>query len=164
MRAFCLRLLLGVVGFAAYLLCCGTFRLANAESPVPIAIVVAKNSPLTDLSMYELKHLYLGEFITGPDGKRLIPLNQSTQSRDRLAFDAVVLGMSAEKQATYWIDRRIRGMSGSPRAIDSGDLAQRIVARLDGAITYLPISAVRPDVKIVRVDGRLPTDPNYRIH
>ena len=128
------------------------------------AIVVAKNSPLTDLSMYELKHLYLGEFITGPDGKRLIPLNQSTQSRDRLAFDAVVLGMSAEKQATYWIDRRIRGMSGSPRAIDSGDLAQRIVARLDGAITYLPISAVRPDVKIVRVDGRLPTDPNYRIH
>jgi hypothetical protein len=80
-----------------------------------------------------------------------------------LVFDGAVLGMSAEQQATYWIDRRIRGLSGSPRAVDSGDLAQRIVARLDGAVAYLPVSAVRSDVKIVRVDGKLPTDPDYRI-
>jgi hypothetical protein len=163
MRATSMKPVLGLVGFAAYLLCGGTLHSANAESPVPLAIVVAKNSPITNLSMHELKQLYLGEFITGPDGKRLIPLNQTIQSRDRLAFDAAVLGMSIEQQAEYWIDRRIRGMSGSPRAVDSGDLAQRIIARLDGAITYLPASAVRPDVKIVRVDGKLPTHPDYRI-
>jgi hypothetical protein len=163
MRATFIKLLLGFIGFVACLLVGGAFCPANAESPVPLAVVVAKNSPLTDLSTYELRHLYLGEFVTGPDGKRLIPLNQATQSRDRLTFDAAVLDMSADQQAAYWIDRRIRGMSGSPRAVDSSDLAQRVVARLDGAVAYLPASAVRPDVKIVRVDGKLPTDPDYRL-
>jgi hypothetical protein len=163
MRATFIKILLGLIGLAAYLLEGGSFRTANAEPPVPLAVVVAKNSPLTNLSMYELKHLYLGELTTDPHGKRLIPLNQPTQSYDRSTFDATVLGMSADQQASYWIDRRIRGLSGSPRAVESGDLAQRIVARLDGAVAYLPVAAVRPEVKIVRVGGKLPTDPDYPI-
>jgi hypothetical protein len=158
------RLLACLVGLAACLIGGGAARPAAAEAPAPLAVVVARNSPLGSMSIYDLKHLFLGEFVTDPDGKRLIPLNQSAQSRDRTSFDAAVLGMTSEQGAAYWIDRRIRGQSGSPRAVDSSDLAQRIVARLDGAVAYVRLSAVRPDVKIVRVDGRLPTDPGYRIH
>jgi hypothetical protein len=163
MHATFMKPLSGLVGLVAYVLGGAPVHSANAEPPVPLAIVVSKNSPLTNITMYELKHLYLGEFVTGPDGKRLIPLNQAVPSHDRSSFDAAVLGMSTEQQASYWIDRRIRGMSGSPRALDSSDLAQRVVAHLDGTLTYLPFSAVRPDVKIVRVDGKLPTDPGYSI-
>ena len=163
MRATFMKLLPFLVGLATCLVCGRDALPASPEAPAPFAIVVAANSPLTNISMYDLKHLYMGEFVTGPDGKRLIPLNQSAQSVDRLAFDATVLGMSADQGAAYWIDRRIRGQSGSPRAVDSSDLAQRIVARFDGAITYVRLSAVRPDVKIVRVDGNLPTDPTYRV-
>ena len=163
MRSTFMKALLGLIGIAVCQLGGGSFRTANAVSPVPLAVVVAANSPLTNISMYDLKHVYLGELVTGPDGKRLVPLNQSAQSVDRLAFDATVLGMSADQGAAYWIDRRIRGQSGSPRAVDSSDLAQRIVARFDGAMTYVRLSAVRPDVKILRVDGNLPTDPNYRV-
>jgi hypothetical protein len=163
MTSTLMKPVLSLLGLAAYLLGGTPFPSASAESPVPLAIVVSKNSPLTNITLHELKHLYLGEFVTDPDGKRLIPLNQTLQLRERRSFDAVVLGMSSEQQAEYWIDRRIRGMSGSPRAVDSSDLAERVVARLDGTVTYLPLSAVRPDVKIVRVDGKLPTDPGYRI-
>jgi ABC-type phosphate transport system substrate-binding protein len=163
MRAVLSKIVLGMLGCALCVPGVGGFRSASAESPVPIAVVVAKSSPLTNLSLYQLKHIYLGELLTDPDGKRIIPLNQPIQSDDRTAFDAQVLRMSPDQQASYWIDRRIRGLSGSPRTVDSGDLAQRIVARLDGAVAYVPISAVRPDVKIVRVDGKLPDDPGYRI-
>jgi hypothetical protein len=158
------KLLACVGGLVACLICGAAARPASAQSVDPLVIVVAKTSPLTSISIYDLKHLYLGEFVTGPDGRRLIPLNQSTQSPDRLAFDAAVLGMSSEQAGAYWIDRRIRGQSGSPRALDSSDIAQRIVSRLDGAIAYVRVADVRPDVKVVRVDGRLPTDPGYRIH
>jgi hypothetical protein len=163
MRASTVKLLASLVGLSTCLINAGSIRSASAESPVPLAVVVAANSPLTNFSTYDLKHLYLGEFVTGPDGKRLIPLNLSAQSRDRVAFDASVLGMTPDQGSAYWIDRRIRGQSGSPRAVDSIDLAQRIVARLDGAVAYVPISAVRADVKVVRVDGKLPTDPTYHI-
>ena len=159
-----LKRLACLAGLGALLIGGGIDRPASAESSAPLAVVVARGNPLTAISLYDLKHLYLGEMFNGPDGRRLIPLNQSTQSPDRLAFDAAVLGMSSEQAGAYWIDRRIRGQSGSPRALDSSDIAQRIVSRLDGAIAYVRVADVRPDVKVVRVDGRLPTDPGYRIH
>ena len=163
MRATMTKLVAGLVTLAVCSICGAAARPASAQSADPLVIVVAKSSPLTSISIYDLKHLYLGEFVTGPDGRRLIPLNQAAQSRDRVAFDAMVLGMSPDQGAAYWIDRRIRGQSGSPRAVESSELAQRIVARLDGAVAYVRASEVRPEVKIVRVDGRLPTDPDYRI-
>jgi hypothetical protein len=153
-----------LAGLSAFLIGGGADRPASAESPAPLAVVVARTSPLSTISSYDLKHLYLGETFTAPDGRRLIPLNLSLQSHDRTAFDAAVLGMSSEQAGAYWIDRRIRGQAGSPRAVESGDLAQRIVSRLDGAVAYVRVSEVRPDVKVLRVDGRLPTDPGYRIH
>jgi hypothetical protein len=139
------------------------FDEAEAETaPGPLAVVVAKNSPVNALSLYELKHLYLGDYINGPDGKRLIPLHRAPNSPERVAFDASVLGMSPDQETAFWIDRRIRGESGSPRAIAQADLVQRIVAHIDGGLTYVRLNEVRPDVKIVRIDSKLPTDPGYR--
>lgn len=160
MRA-AINLLAGLI--LALLIGGGAARTAVAEAPSPLAIVVAKNSPLTNISLYELKHLYLGEFIAGPEGKRLIPLNHPSQSRERIAFDATVLGMTPDQGAAYWIDRRIRGQSGSPRAVDSPELIQRIVSRLDGAVAYVRVDAVRPEMRILRVDGKLPTDADYHL-
>lgn len=140
------------------------FERAEAETPgPPLAVVVAKNSPIEALSLYELKHLYLGDYVNGPDGKRLIPLNRAPGSPERAVLNASVLGMSPDQESAYWIDRRIRGQSGSPRAIAQADLAQRIVGHLEGGVTYVRLDEVRPDVKVVRIDSKLPTDPGYRV-
>jgi hypothetical protein len=137
---------------------------AEAETQAsPLAIVVAKNSPVSELSLYDLKHLFLGDYVNGPDGKRLIPLNHAPGSAERTAFCASVLGMTPDQESAYWIDRRIRGQSGSPRAIAQADLVQRIVGHLEGGITYVRLDQVRPDVKVVRIDSKLPTDSGYRL-
>ena len=129
----------------------------------PLAVVVGKNSPVDALSLYELKHLYLGEYVNGPDGKRLIALNRGLGSSERIGFDALVLEMTPDQATAYWIDRRIRGQSGSPRAIVPADLAQRIVGHLEGGVTYVRLDELRPDVKVVRIDSKLPTDPGYHV-
>jgi hypothetical protein len=137
---------------------------AEAETQaLPLAVVVAKNSPVNELSLYDLKHLFLGDYVNGPDGKRLIPLHHASGSPERIAFGASVLGLSPDQETAYWIDRRIRGQSGSPRAIAQAVLAQRIVGHLDGGITYVRLNEVRPDVKVVRIDAKLPTDQGYRV-
>jgi len=148
-KSWSLRLILVVAGALAP----AAFhaRGADASAPVPLAVVVAPNSPLNNLSMYELKHLYMGEYINGPDGRRLLPLNRNPP--ERAVFDATVLGMNADQAASYWIDRRIRGQSSSPRAVPSADLALRLVAHLEGAIAYVRSDEVRPGVNVVRVDG-----------
>ena len=130
------------------------------EPPVHLVLVVAKDSPVSNISFYDLKRLYLGERLNVAD-KRLIALNLVPQTRERETFDKAVPNMSPESVARYWIDRKIRGDSGPPKAIDSADLLQRVVKRLDGAIGYVPANALRPDVKAIRIDGKGPNDSGY---
>jgi len=130
------------------------------EAKTKLAIIVSKDSPVSDISIYDLKRLYLGERVNA-SGKRLLPLNLAPSSRERAAFDKTVLGMSPDAIARYWIDRKIRGDSGPPKTIEPLDLLQRVVARLDGAIGYAPASEVRPELKVVRLDGKGPSDRGY---
>jgi hypothetical protein len=137
-----------------------TTRVGAGEAKTRLAIVVAKNSPVSDISFYELKRLYLGERINAA-GKRLLPLNLTPNFRERAAFDKQVLSMSPEAIARYWIDRKIRGDSGPPKAIEPLDILQRVVARLDGAIGYVPVNEIRPELKALRIDGKGPNDNGY---
>ena len=130
------------------------------EPPVHLVLVVAKDSPVSNISFYDLKRLYLGERLNVAD-KRLIALNLVPQTPERERFDKAVLNMSPEVVARYWIDRKIRGDSGPPKTIDSADLLQRVVTRLDGSIGYAPTTAIRPDVKAIHIDGKGPSDSGY---
>jgi hypothetical protein len=132
------------------------------EARIKLALVVGKDSPVSDISLPDLKRLYLGERINSA-GQHLIPLNLVPLTRERSGFDKTVLNMSPDAIARYWIDRKIRGDSGPPKAIDSADLLQRVVTRLEGSIGYTPAGEIRSDVKPVRIDGKLPSDGGYAL-
>ena len=140
-----------------------TNTLRAAEPTVKLAIVVAKSSPLTALSGNELKRLYLGEYVSGPDSKKLIALNQAADSPDREGFRKVVIGMTSDEIGRYWIDRKIRGQSGPPKSVGSADQVRRVVARLEGAVGYVRVNEVNAEVKIVRIDGKTPDNLGYRV-
>lgn len=132
-------------------------------SPVRLAVVVAKSSKISDLSIYDVKRLYQGETVSRPGAGKFVPLAQPSSSQDRVGFDKAVLGMSPEQVARYWVDRRIRGHAGPPKSIESPALLQRVVARVDGAVGYVRTSHVQGDVKVLRIDGKLPEDAGYSI-
>jgi hypothetical protein len=133
------------------------------EAKLRLAIVVAKNSPLRQLSIKDLRNLYKGDALTGPDGKRLIPLGRHPGSPERIAFDRAVLGMSPDVAAAYWIDRKIRGQSGPPRSVESAELLLRVIARLEGAVAYVRVSDLTAWVTSVRIEGAAPGDANYPV-
>jgi hypothetical protein len=137
-------------------------RAGGAREKLRLAIVVAQNSPITNISFYDLKRAYKGE-VVNVAGQRLTPFNLPVSSEPRVGFDQVVLRMSREDANRYWIDRKIRGQSGPPRAIESADLLQRVVARSESAIGYVRVDELRPDVKVVLVNGKKPSDPGYPI-
>ena len=134
----------------------------DAEPKLRLAVVVAKDSPISEISIYDLKRLYKGETINVA-GKRLVPLNLAPLSKERVGFDQAVLGMNPENVTRYWIDRKIRGQSGPPKTVDGADLLQRVVGRLDGAVGYVKVSDLRPEVKAIRIDGRGPKDSGYPV-
>jgi hypothetical protein len=138
-------------------------RAAAAPTGERIALVVAQDSPIRELSRFELKKLYLGARIEDAAGGRIVPFNQAQGSADRVAFEANVLGMAPDEIARYWIDRKIRGESGAPRALSPVDVLQRVVSRLEHSITYVRVSQILPHVRPIAIDGRLPADDAYKL-
>ena len=78
-------------------------------------------------------------------------------------FEDKVLGMTPDEVASYWIDRKIRGQSGAPKAVGSPELVQKVVSKVDHSIAYVRLDLVRPEVRVIAIDGRLPTDAAYQL-
>lgn len=156
------RVVLGLIAALALGL---TSRSGIGEPAEPqlLAVVVAKDSPINELSFFELRRLYLGDDLRGPGGNKLIPLNRDSKSAERIGFDRSVLGMSPEAAARYWIDRRIRGQSGPPKVVEPSTVLQRVVARVPFTVAYVRREELSAEVKIVRIDGKRPGDSGYPI-
>jgi hypothetical protein len=125
----------------------------------PLVVIVATTNPMQDISRASLRRSFLGEPTSGPGGK-LIPLNQLPGTAARVQFDRIVLGLDPEDVARFWIDQRIRGLGGAPRAIPSAMLV-RVIPQLAGTISYVRTNELGPGVKVITIDGKKPGDPDY---
>jgi hypothetical protein len=48
--------------------------------------------------------------------------------------------------------------------VPSLDVLKNAIARLAGTGTYVSASDVTPELKVLNVDGKRPTDPDYPLH
>jgi hypothetical protein len=131
---------------------------ARAEDEVALAVIVARSSKLTNISLVDLRHAFRTEK-TG--GEHLIALNHPPKTPDRVGFDRVVLGMDPGEVGQFWIARRIRGGASAPRTVASLATLRRVVEKLPGAIGYLRPAQLSSQVRAIRVDGKLPEDAGY---
>ncbi len=127
-----------------------------------LVVVVAKGSPVTSISLTDLKRSFLGDRVTVHD-QVLVPFNTNPRTPERAGFDRSALGMSPDDVGRFWIDRKVRGQSGAPRDLPSVVYMAKVVAKFPGAIGYLAVDALTPDVQPVQVDGVAYTDPAYTI-
>jgi hypothetical protein len=127
-----------------------------------LVVVVAKGSPITNISHSDLKHCFLGDPVADGD-KTLVPFNTNPNTSERAGFDRAVLGMSPDEVGRFWVDRKVRGQSGAPRALPSPAYVAKVAAKFPGAISYLAVDQLTADVQPVKVDGVAYTDASYSI-
>jgi hypothetical protein len=72
----------------------------------------------------------------------------------------VVLGLEPDDVARFWIDQRIRGQAGAPRAIPVAMLI-RVVPQLPGAIGYVRVHELGAGMKAITIDGKKAGDAGY---
>lgn len=135
-------------------------QVAAADSE-RLVVVVAKSSPITNISRLDLKRSFLGDAIV-VSAVRLAPFNAEPNSNERAGFDLSVLGMSTDQIGRFWVDRKVRGQGTAPRAIPAMHLV-KVVAKFPGAISYVRVDQLTADVRPVKVDGLAHTDPRYSI-
>lgn len=136
-------------------------KLAWADaSPVRLSVLVANTNPLRDISLNDLRQMYMGRQVS-IGGRVTMPFNHPPRTPDRVAFDKLVLRMAPDEVARYWIDQRIRGGRPPPRTTDSATLLLRLVARLPDALGYVREGFESPGLKVLRVDGKAVGDQGY---
>ncbi len=140
----------------------GTTGTSQGADTRVAAIVVSSNLPVDSMSFGDLRRLYRGSGLMA-GGQQLVPLTYKKDSQERTDFDEIVLGMSADEVGRYWIDRRIRGQSGPPKAVDSPNLLLQVVTKFNGAIGFVWSDDVPPGVKILKIDGKRPGEPGYPV-
>jgi hypothetical protein len=135
------------LGILALVLALGTVRAEPAPEVELVVIVQADNH--ASVSAHELEDDFLKRELHWPDGAPIVTINFPPDSPNRHAFDRAVLGMSPDEIARYWLDSRIRSGITAPREVDDAGLIRRLVARLHGAIAYVPASSELTGVRIV---------------
>ena len=136
---------------------------APAAWAEPLAIVVDRDNPKTDLSAEELKSIYLGKRTEWSDCARAVPIDQDPAGASHGAFLGGVLGMSQGQFAQHWVDQQVRGAGSAPKVASSPASAMKLVAKVRGAVAFVPASLVDASVKVVTLNGKKAGDAGYAL-
>ena len=138
---------------------------AQVSRGADIAVVVHPDTPVTDLSLSEVRKVFLGERQYWNSKLPVVLIIRAPVARERDVVLKVIYQMSEAQFKQYWVAKIFRAESASPpKIVYSNDMQYELVSAMPGAIAFIDARNVRPGLKVLRVDGHLPGDPEYPLH
>jgi phosphate transport system substrate-binding protein len=135
---------------------------ASRSRQESLAIIVNESNPIDDLSLPELRAVFLGERTHWPNGRRitLVMMEPGQPERDVVLREICKMGESDFRR------RLLQGLlTGeilvSPKTLATPVGVRKFVFNVPGAIGYLRPGEVDGSVKVLRIGGRLPGDAEY---
>ena len=131
----------------------------------PLVIVVNRTNPVDNLSLAELRTIFLGGRSHWANGRRITLVMRGPGAPERKAILRDVCGMSESQLKTHFLRGLYSGdilVTPKPLATPAG--VRKFIFNVPGAIGYLRISDVDASVKTVRIDNLLPSDKGYKLH
>ncbi|GLX79056.1 hypothetical protein tinsulaeT_23960 [Thalassotalea insulae] len=111
-------------------------------------VVVGKNSQIESLTVQLVENIFLARTTRFPNGDKAQPIElKDNVLRDN--FYKNISGKSSKQLYAYWTTLVFTGKGKPPRAYsDSKDIQAKLLEQ-PGSITYLPLSQVTDEMKIV---------------
>jgi hypothetical protein len=154
----------GLLVVALGLLPIGTTGAAAQEEGFAVAIVVHPETDVDNLTFAELRTIFRGERQFWSDGRRVTLLMRAPVAAERKLILERIYEMDEAAFREYWIGKMFRAeVASGPKLVYSTDMARDLVTVIPGAITFLPASEVSSTSRVVRIDGKLPSDPGYAL-
>jgi hypothetical protein len=129
---------------------------------VDVAVVVHADTPVSDLSLADVRRVFLGDRQYWTSNIPVVLLMRAPVARERNLVLKIIYQMSESQFKQYWIAKIFRAESATaPKVVYSNDMANDLVTAVPGAIAFIDAREVRPGAKVLRVDGHLPGEPGY---
>jgi hypothetical protein len=138
------------------------YSFAQTPHGADIAVVVNADTPVTELSLSEVRKVLLGERQYWNSKLPVVLLIRAPVARERDVVLRVIYQMSEAQFKQYWVAKIFRAEAASPpKIVYSNDMQYELLTALPGAIAFVDSRNVRPGVKVLRVDGHLPGEKDY---
>ncbi len=129
-----------------------------------LAFVVNRSNPLENVSLTDLRKIFLAERNHWPDGHKITLVMHEPGQPERKAVLRDIYRMSETDFTRYFLQKAFTGEAlSSPKTLASSTGVRKFVFNVPGAIGYVRADEVDATVKVIRVDGRLPGEKGYRI-
>ena len=139
-----------------------SLALQQVKATGDVAVVVNSKNSTDDLSLSDLRRILSGERKFWSNRTPVTLVLRSEGARERAVVLSAVLRMNDNMFKDYWLGKVFRGeASGEPLSVPSSGLATEYVAGSPGAVTFIAGKDVRSDVKVLKIDGKLPGDAGY---
>lgn len=133
--------------------------LVASEATAQIAVVVHENNPTSNLSMHELKLIYLGKATNFPKGAEIELLEFRSSSSE---FYKLALNMSKREVRKHWLKKVFSGDHAEPPIkFDDIDEVRSRICKSKSSICFIDIEDVQECMKILSIDELKPDDEDY---
>ncbi len=140
-----------------------------ALSPPPVraagtavAIVVNPSTPVGELSLAELRKVFLGERQFWSSSLRVVLLVRGPGAHEREVALRSIYQMSEAQFRQYWIAMIMRAeVTSGPKTVSSTEMTNQLVAAIPGSVGFIDAEKVQPGVKVLRINGKLPGESGY---
>jgi len=137
---------------------------AEVTASSAIAIVVHKDTEVDNLTLHELRSIFLADRQFWKNRKRIILLVRAPQSDERDFVLNRIYQMSEAQFRQYWIAKMFRSeVPRGPKIVFSTDMTLDLVTAIPGSISFMRANDVSDNVKVVRVNGKLPSEDGYSL-
>jgi hypothetical protein len=129
-----------------------------------LAVIVNKANPVENLSFAELRQYFLGERTHWPNGRRVTIVMRDAAQPERDAVLRIIYEMREQDFHAHFLHAQFTGEAlEEPRVLDTASRVVNFVFLQPGAIGYVRAGETGPSVKVVRVDGLVPGDADYKL-
>jgi len=139
---------------------------ASSRAPDSVlTIVVNKSNPMDSITKKQLRDLLLGEVTLWPNNQHVTLVEREASSRTFQKMLQVLLKMSEAEYTRWLLDLEFRAQTPPLiKTLNSDEGANKFVFNVPGAVAItdgVPGGTISSQVKVLRVEGKLPGDPEY---
>jgi len=120
---------------------------ASAE----LALITHPNNSQSQLSLEEVRHIYLGQTNELPDGANVTPVDQKDGSQTKTEFQSKVLQKDPGQIKAIWSKLIFTSGRAPPFVLASDAEVKTWVAKTPGSLGYINKAAVDNSVKVLLV-------------
>ena len=127
-----------------------------------VAVVVHTGVPADALTIDQLRQIFLAEQQYWPDKSRIVLLVRAATAYETDLVLNRIYRMDEHQFRQYWIAKMFRAeVPSGPKIVLSTNMARELVSAIPGSITFMRADDVGTGMKVLRIDGKLPTEPGY---